>query len=464
MSLASRMAVRGVGEVSKALKPGKDPRGDDGDTGLYHQRHLHPVFGTIVPQIEFHEFQQPRRFISSVLKNLAIPAAERSFVQGCQAVLRGNLREARASLEEAYTRDTQFTDAYYLHGGISLMLEDYDEAVHTLKKVLLTQSKLASKLRKYIPSFRHSLCLTENSTFAIYPDLLGTNILLSLALRGHGDDADAANVLDQLLGVMPDHPVVHFFLACHFVEAGRWHDAADLLKDTLPEDNISLANLVLLGRALVATNDSATAIEIFKKILTRTDFDPQLMVDARYSLGKALARSGRPSEAEAEFNRITSMYPGYMDIFERLGLEPESRKKRPIPTVRPPALEPVEEAPPPPPPEAEEADYQMVSAEFEPLQPATSGAMHLSSADGRIQLDLTTDAVTIGREEGNIVLDWDSAASHLHARIVPESGGWWVEDLGSTNGTFVNGHRLGGRVLLNRGDVLTIGQTQLRLQ
>jgi pSer/pThr/pTyr-binding forkhead associated (FHA) protein len=40
----------------------------------------------------------------------------------------------------------------------------------------------------------------------------------------------------------------------------------------------------------------------------------------------------------------------------------------------------------------------------------------------------------------------------------------WVEDLGSTNGTFVNGERIDARTLVRAGDAVRIGQTELRLE
>jgi pSer/pThr/pTyr-binding forkhead associated (FHA) protein len=51
-----------------------------------------------------------------------------------------------------------------------------------------------------------------------------------------------------------------------------------------------------------------------------------------------------------------------------------------------------------------------------------------------------------------------------HARIEPRSGGAWVDDLGSTNGTFLNGARLKRAQLAKAGDVIKIGSTELQVQ
>jgi pSer/pThr/pTyr-binding forkhead associated (FHA) protein len=72
---------------------------------------------------------------------------------------------------------------------------------------------------------------------------------------------------------------------------------------------------------------------------------------------------------------------------------------------------------------------------------------------------------TIGRSEDNvIVLAGDDYASGRHARVESGLDGTWVIDLGSTNGTYVNGERLEGRRRLHEGDLLQVGDTELRFE
>ena len=72
--------------------------------------------------------------------------------------------------------------------------------------------------------------------------------------------------------------------------------------------------------------------------------------------------------------------------------------------------------------------------------------------------------VTLGRGGQNTVaLDGDDFASAQHARVEARGDGLWVEDLGSTNGTFVNGARVTTPRRLQAGDVLRVGQTDLRV-
>jgi FHA domain-containing protein len=76
---------------------------------------------------------------------------------------------------------------------------------------------------------------------------------------------------------------------------------------------------------------------------------------------------------------------------------------------------------------------------------------------------LDSAAVTVGRGANNeIALPEDEYASARHARVEPRRDGVWVEDVGSTNGTFVNGIRLTRERKLVPGDVVRVGSTDLR--
>ncbi len=73
-------------------------------------------------------------------------------------------------------------------------------------------------------------------------------------------------------------------------------------------------------------------------------------------------------------------------------------------------------------------------------------------------------ASSIGRDAGNDVVINDDAASARHALIQLSDGSWWVEDQGSTNGTLLNGARLGRRERIRDGDVVDIGRVALRFE
>lgn len=71
--------------------------------------------------------------------------------------------------------------------------------------------------------------------------------------------------------------------------------------------------------------------------------------------------------------------------------------------------------------------------------------------------------VTLGRAAGcHVPLD-DAYASQVHARVFQRDGDWYIEDLGSTNGTYLNRRRVAGPMVMKRRDRLQIGNTVLEL-
>jgi hypothetical protein len=81
------------------------------------------------------------------------------------------------------------------------------------------------------------------------------------------------------------------------------------------------------------------------------------------------------------------------------------------------------------------------------------------------ELLLDSAALLVGRGSGNDVnLARDEYASSNHARVEPRRDGVWVEDVGSTNGTYLNGTRLTNAKRLAPGDILRVGETELRYE
>lgn len=73
--------------------------------------------------------------------------------------------------------------------------------------------------------------------------------------------------------------------------------------------------------------------------------------------------------------------------------------------------------------------------------------------------DLNKGIITIGRDITNDIVINDPEVSRHHCRLTQGGGGYTIEDLGSTNGTFVNGQRLTGARPLSHGDMLGLGET-----
>ncbi|HVD24467.1 MAG TPA: FHA domain-containing protein [Gaiellaceae bacterium] len=97
---------------------------------------------------------------------------------------------------------------------------------------------------------------------------------------------------------------------------------------------------------------------------------------------------------------------------------------------------------------------------------STTGMLVVLSSpalDTNTERELDSTPVTIGRANDNdLAIDADEFASVHHAKIEPRRDGIWLSDLDSTNGTFVNGVKLTRPRKLSPGDVIRVGETDLR--
>lgn len=86
----------------------------------------------------------------------------------------------------------------------------------------------------------------------------------------------------------------------------------------------------------------------------------------------------------------------------------------------------------------------------------------LSSLDGRYAYKITADEITVGRE--NVMSDYLSAKSYVsrsHAKFVVENAQLYIENLSSTNFTYVNNKKITGKVRLKNRDEIGLGGTDL---
>jgi hypothetical protein len=72
--------------------------------------------------------------------------------------------------------------------------------------------------------------------------------------------------------------------------------------------------------------------------------------------------------------------------------------------------------------------------------------------------------VTLGRADDSTLVLTDDYASSRHARLVPNEGAWTVEDLGSTNGTYLGGSKVTRPTPVPIGQQIRIGKTVLELR
>ena len=88
-----------------------------------------------------------------------------------------------------------------------------------------------------------------------------------------------------------------------------------------------------------------------------------------------------------------------------------------------------------------------------------SGALRVGE-----EVSVVAGPIAIGRGgQNDVPLDGDEFASAEHARFETRRDGLWVEDVGSTNGTFVNGARVTTPRRLGKGDIVRVGQTDFRV-
>ncbi len=87
--------------------------------------------------------------------------------------------------------------------------------------------------------------------------------------------------------------------------------------------------------------------------------------------------------------------------------------------------------------------------------------LELWAQEGPTVVPLRGDAVTVGRSSSNDVVLDDPAVSRRHAALERLAAGWSIHDLGSRNGTYVNGEPLERERPLYSGDEIVMGDTVL---
>jgi hypothetical protein len=75
-----------------------------------------------------------------------------------------------------------------------------------------------------------------------------------------------------------------------------------------------------------------------------------------------------------------------------------------------------------------------------------------------------SEPLEIGRSDTSQIRLDDTYVSSSHARLFPRNGSWYVEDLGSTNGTYLNQQRVQSSLEVHPGDTLKVGKTVLELR
>ena len=91
-----------------------------------------------------------------------------------------------------------------------------------------------------------------------------------------------------------------------------------------------------------------------------------------------------------------------------------------------------------------------------------SAYLEVLSPTGPQLVPLESDRVAVGNDEANdVAMPWDATVSQLHAVVERYPSGWCVRDVGSRNGTYLNGDRIVGDHVLRPGDEVRIGETRI---
>ena len=91
-----------------------------------------------------------------------------------------------------------------------------------------------------------------------------------------------------------------------------------------------------------------------------------------------------------------------------------------------------------------------------------SSHLEVRKPSGRQLITLSGQRVTVGKAPTNLVsLEHDSTVSRLHAVLENLGVGWSVRDVGSRNGTYLNGEKISAERILRRGDELRVGKSRL---
>jgi hypothetical protein len=112
-------------------------------------------------------------------------------------------------------------------------------------------------------------------------------------------------------------------------------------------------------------------------------------------------------------------------------------------------------------------DYRAITREVD-TRTKRRGRLVVMRADGtgmRIGTAFPLLPLTsLGRSPTNTITLNDTFASGEHALVTLRGGQWWLEDRGSSNGTMLNGYRIEEPVVISTGDVIGVGQVELKLE
>jgi serine/threonine protein kinase len=225
--------------------------------------------------------------------------------------------------------------------------------------------------------------------------------------------------------------------------------------------------------------DNSSVIGFLTQIVNHVPPPPSQLVPTLPAKLDAIVACALEKDPEQRYPQIDEMRDDLREVRDALGAEPTSaeatvfrvsRSELPSPTLY---IPPPEQAASPPPPQSD-GTVMIPAPSTREAQPQRDdeGGVHLlvvRSPDprqsGRTVPVPATGSLTLGRGEGSDIVVKDLGLSRRHAAIESRDGGFVIVDLGSANGTFVNGKRIAHKAAepLFFGATITIGETVLTL-
>jgi hypothetical protein len=112
-------------------------------------------------------------------------------------------------------------------------------------------------------------------------------------------------------------------------------------------------------------------------------------------------------------------------------------------------------------------DFRAVSREIDTRTTKRGRLVVLRADDSDLEPGKTYPLLpltSLGRSPANTIRLSDNFASSEHAIVTLRGGQWWLEDRNSSNGTLLNGYRIEEAVVVSTGDVISVGQVDLKIE
>ncbi|MCY3660571.1 MAG: DUF4236 domain-containing protein [Caldilineaceae bacterium] len=260
---------------------------------------------------------------SGFWRNLGTSVEEKAFVEGVNAIARGDDQAAAGHLAKA----RGLPDADFLAGVLLIGEYRWDEAAPLLQSAHEDGDELGRLFGKYGANIRARLAISDEISVHVGADRIGVLLCLVEVYQGLSRRAEAITCLEQLLCLAGDDVVVQLSLA-EFLMASRpapqdhCHRIVSLTQEIENVSELHAALLLYRGQALrdlgvpTAARDALTA-----GLRRRKDRRPEILNALRYERALVYLELKQKQRARRELEMLYAADPDYEDVAERLGLE-----------------------------------------------------------------------------------------------------------------------------------------------